>query len=50
MKIILSDNTTLERLPDDAALAARVIAIGGYADLRGYGHPLPELTSIGGKP
>lgn len=39
--ITLDDGTTLDRLPSDAATAARITAITGYLYLRGYERPLP---------
>ena len=48
MTVILDNGETLTFLPSDAATAARVVRIDGNANLRGYGHPLPALTSIGG--
>lgn len=47
MIVLLDDGETLARLPSDAATAARVVRIKGDADLRGYPHPLPALTTIG---
>lgn len=46
--ITLDTSEILSALPSDDATAARIVRIGGYADLRDYAHPLPALTYIGG--
>ena len=48
MTVILDDGERVADLPSDPATAARVVRIDGYADLRGYAHPLPALRRIDG--